>query len=97
MGQGSTVAPDFSATFLARQMALKLSRPLGQCGPCCSIAPRGRIATSLTSWAYAIFTGAVFWSKNTESLLYSLNSVCFFISAMFLKSFLCFQNVCLSL
>ena len=28
------------------QMALKLSRPLGQCGPCCSMAPRGRIATS---------------------------------------------------
>ena len=39
------------ANFAYAQMALKLSRPLGQCGPCCSMAPRGRIATSLTSLA----------------------------------------------
>ena len=31
---------------------------------------QGRIATSLTSWAYAMFTGAVFWSK-TQSLSYT--------------------------
>lgn len=48
---GDTLPNTETLKLFAIPIALKESLPHGQCGPCCSIAPMGRIAKSQTSFA----------------------------------------------